>query len=335
MKNTTRAIPVDLLRIFAASAIFYVHGGLATGWPLSGWGDFAVATFIYLSSGCATRFSQPAAGGMRTYWLSRFRAIYPTFAIISVAIFAASFIHAPNKTGSHYTVAELAANLMMISEYIGKPWLTEPMWFVPFVLQVYLILPLLMKIPARRYILPAAFLVSGMASAGVFALNPGHPVHAHDICRNWSPIFRLPEVMFGCLLGRAGSVADAITPMVIYAVCCALTALLAIHQSSPVSTTLTLPLHGLVVFLVLAAAVAAILPFIKDQQSAAIAILGRAALPFFLLHGVGIGFMSEKFGRNNLAWILYFVLCWAGSVIFVLALAKVRRREPRPGRCPS
>jgi peptidoglycan/LPS O-acetylase OafA/YrhL len=129
-------------------------------------------------------------------------------------------------------------------------------------------------------------------------------------------------------------VAGAITPVVIYAVCCALTALLA-SQYPPASTTLTLPLQGLVVFLVLAAAVAAIQPFIKDQQSAAIALLGRAALPFFLLHGVGMGFMSERFGRNNLAWVLYFVLCWAGSAIFVLALDKVRRREPRPGRCPS
>ena len=321
MKNATRAIPVDLLRVFAASSIFYFHGGLAVGWPLFQWGEFAVATFIFLTSACTVRYSQPAAGKAPAYWWSRFKAIYPTFAVISVIIYAASFLYAPRKTGSHYTLTDLASNLLMTSQFIGKPWMSDPMWFVPFVLQIYFILPLLIRIPVRWHAMPVAFLISGTACAAVYALLP---VQA-GLCRSWSPIFRLPEVLFGCLLGRARSLAGAVAPVVIYVVCCALVALLAIPYPQA-SLMLLLPLKGVLVFLVLAALVAAIMPFIKNEPSKFIALLGRASFPFFLLHGTGIGFISDRFGWNILPWILYFVLSWAAAIILMLTLGKTQRR---------
>lgn len=324
MKNATRAIPVDLLRIFAASAIFYFHCGLATGWPLFHWGEFAVATFIFLTSACAMRYSQVAAGEAPAYWWARFKAIYPTFAIISVLLYVASFIYQPHKTGSHYTLADIASNLLLISQFIGRPWMTDPMWFVPFVLQVYLILPLLTGIQVRWQTMLAAFLVSGTACAAVYALHPAQPNFAYGLCRSWSPIFLLPEVLFGCFLGRARSVADGVAPVVIYAGCCAAAALLAMlyPQASPL---LFLPLKGLLVFLVLAGFVAAVLPFIKNEQSKIISLFGRASFPFFLLHGPGMTFINARFGSNILAWILYFVFCWAAALVFMLTLEKARR----------
>jgi len=326
MKNATRAIPVDLLRIFGACAIFYFHGGVVSGWPLFRWGDFAVATFIYLASFCAVRYSPPAPGRTRSYWWSRIKAVYPTFAVISLAIFAASFLYAPRKTGSHYTVTDIAANLLMISQYVGKPWMTEPMWFVPFVIQLYLIMPLLIRIPVRLWTLPAAFVVSGAACAAVYALHPTQADSAYVICRDWSPIFRLPEVLFGCALARARSLSNAVAPVASYVVCCVLFALLAMPYPQAL-LTLLLPLRGVIVFLVFAAVAAAILPFLKEEQSGIIALFGRAAFPFFLLHGPGVGFMSDKFGRNILPWILYFVFCWAAAIILMLALEKALRRQ--------
>jgi peptidoglycan/LPS O-acetylase OafA/YrhL len=135
----------------------------------------------------------------------------------------------------------------------------------------------------------------------------------------------LPEVLFGCILGQARSVADVVAPVVIYVVCCALAALLAIQYPQAAPTAL-LPLKGLVVFLVLVAVVAGILPFIKNEQSGILALFGRAAFPFFLLHGIGVRFMSEKFGRNTLPWIFYFVLCWAAAIVLILALERILRR---------
>ena len=199
MKNAPRAIPVDLLRILAASAIFYFHCGLATGCPLFHWGEYAVATFVFLTSACAMRFSQVAAGEAPAYWWARFKAIYPTFAIISVLLYAASFVYPPHKTGSHYTLADIASNLLLISQFIGRPWMTDPMWFVPFVLQVYLILPFLTGIRLRWHTMPAAFLVSGTACAAVYALHPSQANVAYGLCRSWSPIFLLPEVLFRVL----------------------------------------------------------------------------------------------------------------------------------------
>jgi len=330
MKNATRAIPVDLLRILGASAIFYFHGGLVTGWPLSQWGEFAVATFIYLASFCAMRYSPPAPGRTRSYWWSRFKAVYPTFAVISIILFAASFLYSPRKTGFHYTGEDLAANLLMVSQYVGRPWMTQPMWFVPFVLQLYLILPFLVRTPVRLRTMLAAFVVSGAACAAVFALLPTHADFANGVCRNWSPIFRLPEVLFGCILARSRSVAGAAAPVAGYIACCALFALSALPYP-PALPTLLLPLKGAVVSLVLAAIAAVFLPFIKDKHAGIVGLFGRAAFPFFLLHGPGIGFVSDKFGRNIPAWILYFVLCWAAAIALMLALEKTLRRAKAGG----
>ena len=170
----------------------------------------------------------------------------------------------------------------------------------------------------------AAFLVSGTACAAVYALHPAQPNFAYGLCRSWSPIFLLPEVLFGCFLGRARSVADGVAPVVIYAGCCAAAALLAMlyPQASPL---LFLPLKGLLVFLVLAGFVAAVLPFIKNEQSKIISLFGRASFPFFLLHGPGMTFINARFGSNILAWILYFVFCWAAALVFMLTLEKARR----------
>src|ERR1700753_579739 len=87
MKDSSRAVPVDILRILAASMIFYHHGGLATGWALAPWGEDAVAAFIYLTGYCTIKYSRPITGSLWKYWLGKFKAIYPTFFILALAIF--------------------------------------------------------------------------------------------------------------------------------------------------------------------------------------------------------------------------------------------------------
>lgn len=334
-RHATRESQVDLLRIFAASAIFYYHSGLYANWPFSPWGEFAVATFIYLTSFCSIKYSASLAGPFRTYFWSRFKAIYPTFAIVSLLIIAANFFYVPPKIGSHYTLPDIAANFLIISQYVGKPWMTASMWFVPFVLQVYLILPIFRKIPIRLLTLPFAFLVSGFACVAVYALHPTLPEHAYGICRNWSPIFRLPEVMFGCVLARARNLADVVASVVTYVVYCVLIALLVVVYPQA-SSTLLLPLKGVVVFLILSATTAFILPLVKHQLAGIIAILGRAAFPFWLLHGPGVTFMGDRFGQNILPWILYFVLCWIGAIAFNVSFDKLQRRlMSRSGPAPA
>jgi peptidoglycan/LPS O-acetylase OafA/YrhL len=205
--------------------------------------------------------------------------------------------------------------------------MTAPMWFIPFVLQVYLILPLLAKRPVRLWAIPAAFLISGGACALVYVLQPATPEHAYAICRNWSPIFRLPEVIVGWLLGRARTLTEVTVPVSLYILCCAAVAVLAGYcpQASP---TILLPLKGAVAFVVLGTLGAAILPLVKNHAAGAVALLGRASFPFFLLHGPGIVFMGSKFGANVLPWVLYFVLCWIGAVLFTVALERMLKGSP-------
>jgi peptidoglycan/LPS O-acetylase OafA/YrhL len=317
MKNSERTAEIDILRILAASTIFFHHVGLWVGWPLALWGEYAVATFIYLTSFCAIRYSRTATASLWKYWLSRFKAIYPVFAFISLGIFAASFFVAPHKTPSGYSVGDLVANLLMISGFLGRPWLSEPMWFVPFVLQIYFILPFLKEIPSRWYILPAAFVFSGLACAIPYCLLS--PYHAYGICRNWSPIFRMPEVMFGLVLGRARSRSEVIFAVAVYLGCCILAVMGAALLHTGESTAV-MPIKGLVVTGLLVLLMSATLMFVKQSAKPLISLMGRASLPFFLLHGTGIAIIFRKFGTFIPVWGGYFVICWVTSILFTQGL---------------
>jgi peptidoglycan/LPS O-acetylase OafA/YrhL len=329
MKSDARAVPIDLLRILAASCIFYVHAGLFINLPLYLWGDCAVATFIYLTAFCTVRYSKQASGRLVPYWMSRFKTIYPTFAVICVIIFAASFVFKPAKMASHYSAADLVLNLLLIADYVGRPWLTEPMWFIPFVLQVYLILPFLVKIPVRWHFLPLSFIISAAACAVVYTLVPTDLYRAYSICRDWSPLFRLPEVLIGCLVGRALVASAAAVPILVYAGCCALALGLTTSLHSPAAPFALLYCKDVIVFVVLAALVFAIRPFIPANWAGTIGLLGKASFPFFLLHGTGMSIVSRKFGPGLAAWLAYFVLCWLVSIVFVASESMIKNLAAR------
>ena len=114
MKPSTTSI-LGLERFVAASVIFYYHVGLYTGWPGSRWGEYAVSLFIIQLGYTGVRFSRgltlPCSfGTWRAYLWKRFWSIYPTFAVISIAIFAGSALRpAPGHAGP-YSVGELISN---------------------------------------------------------------------------------------------------------------------------------------------------------------------------------------------------------------------------------
>jgi peptidoglycan/LPS O-acetylase OafA/YrhL len=317
-----RSVSIDLIRIIAASSIFYFHVGIWTGWPGFKWGEYATSMFIGLAGFCALRysatdFSQPLRQFWRRYVLGRFKAIYPTFALIALVLFICSFFYAPNKIGRHYSLLELGLNLLVVNQFVGVDYLTGPMWFVPFILQVYVFLPPLTKLGARWWMIAGAFLASGMCCALVFSLNPPQATH---ICLEWSPLFRLPEVAAGLILGRACRRADVFWLGILYAACAALAALLCLVWP-PASVIALLPLRGAAVSLgiiVAARAVAAGLQPVAARPL--LALMGRAAFPFFLLHAAGIHFVLQLAGRKPILWVAYFVACWIGSVAFLCSV---------------
>lgn len=202
--DSPRNVSIDFLRVFAVNAIFYFHIGLWEKLPGSRWGEFAVATFVYLAGYCAVfysriDFSQPLRRVWPAYFKSRFRAIYPTFFLITLLLFVGSFLYAPDKVQRHYSIGELLINLSLVTQWFGGQFFTGPMWFVPFVLQAYALMPWLARCARDWRAIPPVFLLSGCACAVAFLVNPQA---ATRICREWSPVFRLPELVIGCVLAR-------------------------------------------------------------------------------------------------------------------------------------
>ncbi len=100
-----------------------------------------------------------------------------------------------------------------MSQYFGYRYLSVVMWFVPFIIQVYLLLPPIAWIMSRiepMIILIAAFLLSYVL---IVLVCLHYPEKASEICSTWSPIFRLPEVVLGVYLGMALGGCATIAPL--------------------------------------------------------------------------------------------------------------------------
>ena len=120
---------------------------------------------------------------------------------------------------------------------------------------------------------------------------------------NWSPIFRLPEVVLGVyvgmVFGRKMRFQGEGVFLALYAAAsfCQMEAgeLLAMPE-----TVAALTWAGLVVGVIVAAA--AVLLFVVLSRSAGLESfrwLGNAAFPFFLIHGVAIRFLYARYGPKH------------------------------------
>ena len=203
LSKSTLSPIVDLGRALAVTAIFYFHVGVNTHYPLSQYGHFAVGFFIVLAGVaylCFSRTHVTDHGSYFRYFGDRLLALFPVFIIVNLLIFAASYVY-PSGLGRPYTLVELILSSLGLSQYFGYRYLSVVMWFVPFILQVYLLLPLIEWLLSRIQpviVLIAAFLLSFALMIPVcvyFPIRPGR------FAVNWSPIFRLPEVVLGVFLG--------------------------------------------------------------------------------------------------------------------------------------
>jgi peptidoglycan/LPS O-acetylase OafA/YrhL len=251
----------------------------------------------------------------RSFLIDRFLAVYPAYAIITVLIFAGSFLHpAIGHTGA-FSVTELGVNLLMINPYIGVEFFSAPMWFIPFIFQVYLLIPLFCRY--LRWPI-AGMLVSTILS--VFSCWLAYRVAPHEaaeICRTWSPMFRLTPVFFGVALGTLAS-ASLLPRMIAVFAACTLGELAVIQVFPEMGETLRRPMHGLVALVVLWLAACLLARTIRNAPSLQwwATLLGQASFPFFITHAVMISFVWTHVGNNTVVWLGYFVVCWVGSGIF-------------------
>ena len=326
-----RSQEIDLLRILCASLLFYFHVGIYTHWFLSDYATYASGTFIALAGYCAVRYSRyrealkhPTVAGVWRYFLDRFLAVYPAYAAITLLVFAGSFLYPAVGHTSHFTVAELLCNLLMLNQYLGVDYFTTMMWFVPFVLQLYLLMPLLCRLAARapRLGLVACSVLSLLACLSVDWIAPGHLA---GICKDWSPIFRLAPAFFGVAVALSTSTAALPGLLLLWIACSAaeLALLPWLHDLMPVAirSFLSAALFPLLFGIVWLAA-QTIRRWTPALEST-ITLLSKATLPFFLGHGVMISFLSHHFGSNPWIWAGYFLFSWAWSALFIVAYLRI------------
>lgn len=328
-KNTLSPI-ADVGRILAVSAIFYFHIGVNTHFPLSQYGHYGVGFFIVLAGVAYLCFSRMHVADLRThfqYFTNRVWALFLIFLIVNLMIFASSYIY-PSGLGRPFTAIELLLSSLGVSHFFGYRFLSVVMWFVPFILQVYLLLPLVAGAMSRIHPLIVLILGFLLSYILIVPICISYPEKAGEICSTWSPIFRLPEVILGVFLGIALSgrstmqmIASFLAVYAIMSFC--------LFESSRIyaipQSVLALPLGGMILGVLIT--IMAVILFASLSRSIHLCnfrLLGNASYPFFLIHGVAINFIYARYGANAFVWLAYFLLCWCGAVLLTILDRQLR-----------
>jgi len=326
LKKLFSSAALDLGRVLAATTIFYFHIGLFSSFPVSFYCEKAVEYFVILAGVTYVLFSRPPApgvGGYIAYLKRRLAALLPMFLLVNVMLYAGGFFLA-SDLGRHVRFVEFLASASGVSLYLHWKYLSTVMWFMPFIVQVYLLLPFINWL-ARRWN-PAILMSVAFGSSALLALAVAHfiqpSLEAGLICKNWSPIFRLPEVCLGIILGRAvlerGRGLLALLAVGLYGV---------LPFAAGWVVPLYLPESGFVVPLILFCAAGVLSWRWQLLPAHWLRRLGTASFPFFLIHAAPLAAISHHF-HNHLAvvWLGYYIVCWLGAMGMTLAWEGFKRK---------
>lgn len=323
------SVILDLARIVAACVIWYYHATL-TYLPPAHWGEYAVGFFIMASAYSIVRFSRngvPPVSKTGRFLLARVGALLPLFVLINALIYACSFLW-PSRLGRPFTFLEFALSTLGVSQYFGFRYLSTVMWFVPFIAQVYALLPALCALNRRMGsagFLGLCFAVSLAADLAAIGLCS---CDIREICRNWSPIFRLGEVAIGIAWADPQGISKTRASLVYLALALALTQ---VERLAPGAAYLWfLPLKSAAVALpILLAAVALwwmLRPWLQSV-SPSLRLAGQASYPFFLAHGAPMQSVLRLCGESPTGWLAYLAACWLGAVALQWLMNCLRGRR--------
>lgn len=318
----------DIMRIISALLIFYYHAGLFVTLPLSRYGDFAVNTFIMLAIVASIAFTRAKTEpGLAEYMWRRVKRIFPLYFSINIAIFAASYLY-PSRLGQPFTFRQFLLSSTGLSIVFGDRFLSEVFWFIPFIFQVYLVLGFfgnrLLRLNWRPLVL-AALVVSAIEIILLSRLMGEGLIET----RKWSPLLRLPELLFGLMTAAAAANVVAfpeyLANVAFYsagAIALGCSAFLIPHAAY----LFMLPLNGVIVTAVITALSAAILLVFASAgiSTSALRFAGRATFPFFLIHGIGLRFIDSRWHSQTLAWLGYLATCIAAAVVLELIFGSAR-----------
>lgn len=161
-------------------------------------GHFGVVLFIFISAYGLAK-SHKHINNFSTFINSRFKKIYPSL-FIAIAMWLILYGRKQGITGPIYYLGEHIESISfvllgvsnIIPGYTMKP--VGPWWFIPFILQFYLIYPTLTRLAIKyNYAMPI------IASAGILLniiINP-ILIEKYDINLLFTPLGHLPEICLG------------------------------------------------------------------------------------------------------------------------------------------
>jgi peptidoglycan/LPS O-acetylase OafA/YrhL len=322
---------LDIGRILGASTIFYFHIGLSGRYPLSSYGEYAVEYFVMLAGIAYILFSRSKPSGPSEYFdymKKRLAALFPMFLLVNLVIYLGGFLY-PSSLGRPFRFIEFLASAAGVSQYFGWKYMSTVMWFMPFIMQVYLLFPLV-DWTARRVnpvvlVLIAFGLSYLLAQAAPLLVKSDFQLRL--VCKNWSPVFRLPEVCVGIILGRivltrrghwSGILAVAVYGILSLPVC--------LLPPANTRSLFYMPWGGFVVPAVLFGASALLSPVLRATNAKWVRVLGLSSFPFFLLHAAPLTAISRRFQDQATVWVAYYLACWLVAIALTLFLAQAKNR---------
>jgi peptidoglycan/LPS O-acetylase OafA/YrhL len=324
------SMTMDVGRILAASVIFYFHVGLVRHCPLSTYGEFAVEYFVILSGISYILFSSTKPSTPSEYLeyiKKRLAALFPVFCLVNIFLYIGSFYY-PSELGRPYRFVEFLASTTGASMYLGWKYMSTVMWFMPFIMQVYLLIPLV-DWWARR-INPVILLLVAFCLSCLFAHMV--PIFAKNdrvaelVCKTWSPIFRLPEVCVGVILGRSAHMrCDYWKGMMAVAVFGIMSLLVSLLKSANVISHLYMPWSGFIVPAILFGASALISPMLRSVNAKVMRLLGLSSFFFYLSHAAALLAIRSRFGNQIYVWVSYYLACWFVAVGVTLIFANFKK----------
>jgi peptidoglycan/LPS O-acetylase OafA/YrhL len=320
----------DIGRILGASAIYYYHVGRVSGHgPLSSYGEFAVEYFVILAGIAYILFSRSKPSVPSEYFdymKKRLASLFPMFLLVNLAIYLGNFLY-PSGLGRPFRFIEFLASGAGVSQYFGWRYMSTVMWFLPFIMQVYLLLPLI-DWTARR-VNPVALVLTAFGSSYLLAQTVSLLVQSDHqatlICKNWSPVFRLPEVCAGIILGRIVLTRRGqwvgILAVAVYGMLSLLVSLLAPENTRPFYY---MPWGGFVVPAVFFGASALLSPVLRATNAKWVRLLGLSSFCFFLLHAAPMQAIGRHFHTRVTVWVAYYLACWLLAIALTRFLAQAK-----------
>lgn len=151
---------LDVLRAIAVSLVVANHianvlVGRAT--PLAGWlGQAGVQAFFVHTSlvlmGSMERDHAPNRDG----WIKRFyvRRVWRIYPLAIAATLVVLLLHMPTRTAGgtreSFSFGDVLANLALVQDLFGRPYILRVLWTLPLELQMYIVLPLCYLIARKR-----------------------------------------------------------------------------------------------------------------------------------------------------------------------------------------